>query len=351
MPVHQFLPSLSEGDAIGHHVLRIRPVLQNFGPSRIYVERADSSMLRLAEDYRNYSGRDGSVSLYHASIGTPMSSYLLSLGVPVVVDYHNVTPMHFFAPYEPRTAALCFAGRLECRELAARSLLGIADSDFSRRELEEMGYPRTATIPILLDDAPERAPDPRLLDRLLAGKRGSDLLFVGRIAPQKRQEDLIKLFAVYQRHFDHGARLFLVGRSASSRYLETLELLVQHLRVDGVHLTGGVTEAQLFAHYRAADVFVTMSEHEGFCAPLLEAMRFDLPIVAHGAGAVPETLGDAGVTVAQKRYDEIAALIHLLVGDEKLQRQLGEAGRRRLEAFRPEQHERRLVELIRSIVE
>jgi glycosyltransferase involved in cell wall biosynthesis len=218
-------------------------------------------------------------------------------------------------------------------------------------ELEGMGYRRAATIPILLADAAERARDARLLDRLRTTKRGSDLLFVGRIAPQKRQEDLVKMFAVYRRHFDPRARLFLVGRSASSRYLETLELLIRQLRVEGVHLTGGVTEAQLFAHYEAADVFVTMSEHEGFCVPLIEAMRSELPIVAYAAGAVPETLGDAGLCVVHKRYEEIAALIHLLVGDDKLQRQLAQAGRRRLEAFRPERHERRLVELIRSAIE
>ena len=347
MPVHQFLPTLSPGDAIGNHVLRIRPLLEAFGPSRIYVERADASLANVVTDYREYVPEPGSAVLYHASIGSPMARWLHALPATVLLDYHNVTPMRFFAPYEPKVAALCFAGRAECRLLARSSPLSMADSTWSAHELSEMGCPATATVPILLDFSKYQQPPHRpLIEALASTKKGTDILFVGRISPNKRQEDVVKAFALYRRHYDAEARLFLVGTSSSDRYRKAIVGLVRRLHLENaVSIVGGIPDSHLLAYYRAADVFLSMSEHEGFCVPLLESMLFDLPIVAYAAGAVPETLGDAGILFRHKRYDEIAALIHLL-GDTATRERLVKAGRARVEHFRPERHEPRLLELV-----
>jgi L-malate glycosyltransferase len=349
--VHQFLPTLASGDAIGNHVLRIRPLLEAFGPSRIYVERSDASLQRIVTDYREYVPEPGSAVLYHASIGTPMARWLHALGTTVLLDYHNVTPMHFFAPYEPKVAALCFAGRAECRLLAAGSPLGMADSTWSARELDAMGCPATATVPILLDfDKYRQRPHPPLLDELASSKKGTDILFVGRISPNKRQEDVVKVFALYRQHYDPGARLFLVGSAASGRYRKAILELVEKLGLgDAVRMVGGIPDSHLIAYYRAADVFLSMSEHEGFCVPLVECMLFELPVIAYAAAAVPETLGDAGILVDHKRYDEIAALVHV-VKDGPTRDRLVAAGRARLEHFRPERHEPRLVELVAGAI-
>lgn len=352
MPVHQFLPTLSRGDAIGNHVLRIQPLLERFGPSKVYVERSDVWVPGVVEYCRDHSPADRAAILYHASIGTPLARYLMGIEAPLIVDYHNVTPMHFYAAFEPRVAVLLHAGRSECRALASRARLGIADSDYSARELDAMGYPSTATIPILIDVAKyEAPPDARLLRHLQATKGGAEVLFVGRLSPNKRQEDVVKAFSVYRRHFDRGARLFLVGRTSSSRYRETLERFIDSIGAEGIHLAGSVSDPEFHAYYRAADVFLSMSEHEGFCVPLLESMKFEVPIIAFAAGAVPETLGDAGILVGEKNYDEIAALIHLAVTDGSLRERLVAAGRARLDHFRPERHEGRLLELIESALE
>jgi L-malate glycosyltransferase len=330
-------------------VLRIRPLLEAFGPSKIYVERVDASLGSVATDYREYVPRPGDTAIYHASIGTPMARWLHAQDIPVLLDYHNVTPMHFFAPYEPKVAALCFAGKAECRLLARTSPLGMADSTWSADELATMGCPATATVPILLDFAKyEQRPHGPLLDVLTATKTGTDVLFVGRLSPNKKQEDVVKAFAVYRQHYDPGARLFLVGTSASPRYRTAVEELIVRLGLaDAVRMAGGIPDSHLIAYYRAADTFLSMSEHEGFCVPLVECMLFDLPVVAYAAGAVPETLGDAGILVRHKRYDEVAALLHLLTGGAARDR-LVAAGRARLEHFRPERHEARLVELVRG---
>lgn len=323
---------------------------ERFGSSAIWAEVADLSYKGMAGYYNEFEPEPDSIILYHASVGTAMAGYLQRVPVPVVIDYHNVTPMHFFAAYEPRVAALLYAGRAECEEFADLSPLGIADSDYSAGELAVMGFRRTATVPILLDfDSYAAEPDGGTLEKLEATKKGTDILFVGRVSPQKRHEDLIKAFAVFKRHFDPGARLLLVGTSSSDRYLRTLRDYVARLGIDDVIMSGEVSFAQLLAYYRAADVYLSMSEHEGFCVPILEAMMFDIPIVAYSAAAVPETLGEAGILVEEKNYEKVAALIELVRSDEDLRRQMAQAGRKRLEHFRPERHEGRLVDLLSSV--
>jgi glycosyltransferase involved in cell wall biosynthesis len=325
----------------------MRRVLERFGPSEIYVEHTNLPREEGIRHYLEFEPSNSSAIVYHASIGTPMAKRLLNLDSPLVIYYHNVTPMHFFVGYEAHFAAQCYAGRSECQQLASRAPLGIAASEFSRRELDTMGYGKTGTIPLLIDfDRYWQPEDRRLARKLEKSKRGTSILFVGRVAPNKRQEDLIKAFSFYKTNFDPEARLILVGHASSKRYFDTLNDFIRYLAVEDVNLVGLVTEPQLYAYYRAADVFVTMSEHEGFCLPVLEAMKFDLPVIAYGAAAVPETVGDAGVVVSEKRFEEIAALMHLVATDEKVRRRLIEAGRKRLEHFQPEAHERRLVEML-----
>lgn len=305
----------------------------------------------ITEHWTKYSPRERSAVLYHASIGTPIAEFLAALDAPLIVDYHNVTPMHFYSAFEPHIAALLYAGRSECSRLSDRALLGIADSDYSSLELKEMGYKETATVPILLDFSKYEQPaDQHLLNRLVGSKKGADILFVGRLSPNKRQEDVIKAFAVYKRHYDPGSRLFLVGQTASHRYVEVLKFFIERLSLDDVHIVGGVSDAQLFAHYRAADIFLSMSEHEGFCVPILECMVFELPMICFSATAVPETVAGAGILVDRKHYDEIAAITHLVVGDSEVRARLVEAGKKRLDYFRPENHEGRLARLIDEVL-
>jgi len=350
--VDQFLPHLGRDDAIGNHVLRIQRVLkEHFGTSDIYVGSADAALRRLVKPYRSFDAKNGSAVIYHASIGTPVAYYLMKLQSPLIVDYHNVTPMRFFAKYEPRIAAQLFAGRVECGLFARKAALGLADSQYSTRELDSMGYAKTATIPILIDFSRyEQAPDGKLLRELAGSKKGTDILFVGRLSPNKRQEDLIKTFALYRRHFNPGARLFLVGPASSARYRDSLLAFVRRLAIEDVVFAGAVPFAHLLAYYRTADVYLSLSEHEGFCVPLLEAMSLHLPVIAFDAAAVPETLGEAGVLIREKNYEEIAALIDLVCRSDELRGRLVRAGQQRVDHYRPEPHEQRFVELLESVL-
>src|SRR5207248_3376126 len=156
----------------------------------------------------------------------------------------------------------------------------------------------------------------------------------GRLAPNKAQHDLIKALAAYRRLYDPRARLHLVGTSSSESYRTALVAYADALDlVDAVEFTGSVSDGELAAHYRAADVFVCVSEHEGFCVPLLEAMHHRLPIVAYAAAAVPETLGDGGLLLNSKDPYTVAAAVQRVVSDADLRAQLVAAGTRRLHDF------------------
>jgi glycosyltransferase involved in cell wall biosynthesis len=236
-----------------------------------------------------------------------------------------------------------------------RAELGLADSAFNAAELTELGYPRTAVVPILIDVAAldstpaDAATRQRLTDAKARG--GVDWLFVGRLAPNKAQHDVVKAFAAYRRLYDADARLHLVGGSSSHQYETALTAFVSALDLDdAIEITGGVSAGALTAYYETADVYVSVSEHEGFCVPLLEAMYHRVPIVAYSAAAVPETLGDAGLLLDAKDACTVATAVDRIVSDPALRTQLLAAGADRLGEFDIARSRRKLLDAIEPVV-
>jgi glycosyltransferase involved in cell wall biosynthesis len=232
------------------------------------------------------------------------------------------------------------AGSRQVRLLAPRAIAGIAVSAYNERELRDVGYRRTTVAPVLFDvDSLRRDTDDAVLARLHAAKAkgGADIVFVGRVAPHKAQHDLVKALAAYRQAYDPQARLHLIGGPSSERYWTTLQEFVDALGLrDAVTLTGSVPAGELGAHYRNADLFLCLSEHEGFCVPLIEAMANDVPIVALAAAAVPETLAGAGLALDDKQPATVAAAMHVVLSDTTRRDQLVAAGRRRLADFTPD---------------
>ena len=149
----------------------------------------------------------------------------------------------------------------------------------------------------------------------------TNVLFVGRIIPNKRIDDLIRSFAVFQKWVRPRSRLLLVGdHRGFERYLDRLQELVRELRLDEVVFTGQVDDDELYAYYRLADVFLCLSEHEGFGVPLQEAMHFGLPVIAYDAGAVRETLRGGGLLLQDKRPEVVADLLDRLTRGGDLRR-------------------------------
>ncbi len=339
--VHQFIPTFAARSAVGNHTLAVRSLLHDLGfASEVYVGEATSEVADISQPFRRYADYarpDGSdVLIYQASTGSAMAEFLLQRPEPKVVNYHNMTPVSLFGPWEPHVGAELALGRQQLADLAPATALGIAVSGYNRAELDALGYARTEVVPLLVDLAGfDTDVDRTTLERLRAGSgSGSAWLFVGRIAPNKAQHDLIKAFSVYRRVYDPTARLRLVGGSSSHAYSSALERFRSELGLDdAVDMVGEVSDAELAAHYRGADVFVCVSDHEGFCIPLLEAMHHELPIVAFASAAVPETLAGAGIVLAEKTPALVAAAVHRVVTDATLRSQLAAAGRRRLADF------------------
>lgn len=349
--VHQLIPSFAPRDAVGNHTVQVRQVLLGLGlRSELYVGEARREVASRTKPYRDLPDEPGAWLLYQSSTGSPMAEWLRARPEPKLVNYHNITPASAFAPWEPHVAAELEAGRRQLADLAPVTRYAIADSGYNEAELVAVGFQRTAVVPILLDTSTfDRAVDQAALDGLRRSARGSVWLFVGRIAPNKCQHDLVKAFSVYRRVYDPHATLRLVGGSSSHRYRSALERYVGVLRLtDAVELCGDVPDGVLAAHYRAADVYVSASDHEGFGVPLLEAMHHGLPVVAYGSSAVPETVGGGGLVLPGKTPTILAAAVHRVVSDEGVRTALVEAGAERIAAFDLAANRRRFAEAVQE---
>ena len=354
--LHQFVPTFEPG-AVGAHMLELQRLAREVldVEAELFAEFIHPSLETRASRHTDYgrrvSARRGDVLVYHMAIGSGVADFVRERTERLVVDHHNITPPELYERWEPDAAYGCAWGRAQLPQLASRAVLGVADSPFNEEELRQAGYAATATAPILLDPTAflSRASgaDPHALDSMATSKAGADWLFVGRVSPNKCQHDVVKAFAAYRLMYDRGARLHLVGGSSSPTYWSALEAFVTALGLTGaVHLTGSVSPERLLAHYRTADVLVCLSEHEGFCIPLLEAMASRVPIVAFASSAVPGTLGDAGVLLSSKAAATVAAAVHRVLTDPPLRAALVAAGDARLEEFSLERTRARWVEVL-----
>lgn len=347
--LHQFVATFEPG-ATGAHMLEVQRLAREVlgVESDLFAEYRRGPHAASVRPHRDYKARPGDVLVYHMAIGSVVADFVADRDAPLVVDFHNITPAHFIEPWEPGAAYGCAWGRNQLRDLAACAELGIAHSAYSEEELRREGFADTAAAPILLDlSAFETEVDGDALARLHDGKKGADWLFVGRLSPNKCQHDLVKALAVYRRLYDPHARLHLVGGSSSDAYVAAVEGFAAELGLgDAVTLTGSVTPGELAAHYQAADVFVCVSEHEGFCVPLVEAMWNRVPVIAYAAAAVTETLGDGGVLLPAKDAARVAAAVDRVLADRE---PVVEAGARRLADFSLERTRKRWVDLLQQV--
>lgn len=336
--IHQIIPVLAPHDAVGGHTMRVREALRQRGHrSEIFAEVIVGSAPEGAHPLHEFEARGTGAHLliYQASTGSAAADWVLAQRVPFAVNYHNITPARFFERWHPEAAANMRRARNQLRAMALSSSAGLADSPFNAAELTEVGYRNVRVTPLLLDVGEDRPrADEATLERLRARKRGGRWLFVGRLAPNKCQHDLVGALAAYRQRFDPDAELVLVGSSAVDAYQDAVLALAEDLGIDGaVTIVSGLSDAELAAYYEASDVFVCASEHEGFCIPLIEAMRHELPVVAFGATAVPDTVGDAALLLEAKDPASIAATVNVLASDAALQCELRAAGSARVADF------------------
>ena len=340
----QVISDLSFGDAATGDTVAWQRILHGHGfDTPIYARHLEGPHGGQAWLLNRYEPREDDIVLLRYTVWSEAAAMVRELNRPFTLIYHNVTPPAFFSLFEPSMARETRRGREELASLAPLSVVALANSEYSRQDLLEAGFRRTGILPILLDWSDLDGPVDRGLHARLSDGR-TNLLVVGRIAPNKRIEDDIVVFAHYAK-IDPTARLLLVGHyDGSGRYLQLLQALIGRLGLtQQVVFTGKVSRRALVTYYRAAHVYLTMSEHEGFCVPLVEAMAAGVPIVARDATAIPDTAGDAAIFVRERRFDVVAELLHLVRSDRALRERLIWLGRRRLEEFGAERTEARLA--------
>jgi len=338
LEVHQFLPSLGWRDAVGTHTLEMRRALARAGiKGGIYAEEMHGEFFRTAAPPDAYPGLrsargGGNVLVYQASTGSHgVVEMLAGRPEPLAVYYHNVTPARFFEPYVPAAALNLRWGREELKVLAPHVRVAMANSEYSAAELRELGVEDVRVVPPYLPPTVDAAPNADHAAWLRRTKRGIDVLAVGRVVPHKGHLHLLRAFAALRAAVDPAARLFVVGAWGPEDYMRAIFRLREQLGAEQVVFTGSVSEAGLAAHYQEADVFLSMSEHEGFGLPLVEAMRKDRPVVAYAGGAVGETLGGAGVLVETLDPPTVAEVVGRVAADPGLRATIVAGQRRRVE--------------------
>ncbi len=338
--IDQVIPSLASRDAIGGHVMQLRDLLRSRGyQSDIFYGNATPD--RLDEGYPvtriGDPSSSGRVLLYQLSIGSGVADIFRERPERKFVNYHNITPAELLEGWVPAIGEEVRWGRAQLRDLAPVTEFAIADSMYNERELRDAGYRSTATVPLLIDpDGFTGSADPVLASRLARQRAdgGADLLFVGKVSPHKGQHDLIKALAAYRRLYDPRARLHIVGGAISEEYREAVLRFAEELGLgDAVEMAGSVTHEELIAYYAGCDVFLCLSNHEGFCVPLLESMYHRLPIVSYANTAVPETVQQAGLILPDKEPARVAAAIHRVTEDAHLRAELAQAAADRVEWF------------------
>ena len=319
--IHQVLATLGYGDAIGHEVLGIQRVLRRAGfTSDIFVQTADPRLEDQTRDYRDLIQESdaSNILIHHFSIGSRASRITYALPDRQILVYHNITPPEFFVDVHEQLVEQCFKGRRELSIYPARVDLALGDSEFNRQELDALGFSPTGVLPVVPDFSHlDLAPND-----LIARDYDDDwtnILFVGRIIPNKRIEDVIRYFHAYQRHFNPRSRLLLVGSYGGfEKYLALLHQLTARLGAANVHFSGHVSNAELSAYYDVGDLFLCASAHEGFCVPLIESFYKQIPVLAYAATAVPATMDGAGVLYTTTEPLEVAALMDAVLDDAHL---------------------------------
>ena len=319
--VHQVLATLGYGDAIGHEVLGIQRVLRTAGyDSEIFVETADTRLEDLTYDYRDLvdASHPDNLLIHHFSIGSRASRVAYALPDRMALVYHNITPPEYFIGVHKQLVELCWKGRRELKAYVDRCDLALGDSEFNRQELEAIGFPDTGVLPVVPDFSHLAVtPDWRIAGQF--DDERTNLLFVGRMIPNKRIENVISIFHAYRTHFNPQSRLLLVGSHGGfEKYLTMLHQLVATLGTPDVYFSGHVSNEELTAYYDVADLFLCASEHEGFCVPLVEAFQMRVPVVALAATAVPATLDGGGVLYNDRDPHHVAALVDAVLSDQAI---------------------------------
>ncbi len=325
--VHQLTPTFHSYDALGQHTKEVHHLTRELG-CRSYIWSLEKRRSKPARDANRLRIKNSNETLviYQAATGSPLLKKVIDSDAELVVNYHNMTPSRYFDQWSLPLAAELRRGRRQLVELSDRATLAITDSEYNAADLRSLGFSNVEVIPVLF-----RLGKAERNKNVAIKRSGSQWLFVGRIVPNKAHHDLIASFAAYREFHDPQARLVIIGRGLAS-YEKAIQELIYELRLnDFVKLVGLVSEEEKRKYFASSDVYVSLSEHEGFGVPLIEAMHYGLPVVAYEAAAVKETMAGNGLLLDSKKPTEVAAVVHEVLQDQQMLNYLVNNGYQRAE--------------------
>jgi L-malate glycosyltransferase len=351
MQIHQLVPALHDGDAIGDSARAMRDYLRARGyVSDIYAYNIDESIAAEALDFNATQPRSNpdDILILHFALPSGMTDFLKRSSCKKALIYHNVTPAFYWLGYDNSLLHLAYAGRKELESLSPFVDRAAGDSEYNRKEMEQLQFRSTCVLPIYVKQ--ERyliEPSSYVMNSL--ENDTFYFLFVGRVAPNKRLEDILKLLFIYKNLYHSLVRVIFVGKTdVVPSYTTALRDLRGRfgIMMDEILFTGHVDWPELVAYYKKSHVFISMSEHEGFCVPLVEAMICETPIVAYSTTAIPDTLGDAGFQFREKDFVKIAGICHKIREDTHFRNSILESQKKQLRKFGKHEIEKSINEFL-----
>ncbi|MCM3261598.1 glycosyltransferase family 4 protein [Paenibacillus lautus] len=318
--IHQVIDALDYGDAVSNHCLELQEIFNEFGiPNTIYSKFYNEKVAKHRLSIEKIKVAEEDVLIFHFSGKSVVIEDIVKLSCKKIMIYHNITPHYYFEGMEPHYTH-CLEGRQQLVQLSEKFDLYVGVSEYNVMELSEIGCSPCAILPITVDLEIKNTP-PR--NKGVVGD-GRKFIFVGRVAPNKRHEDVLNIFEYYYTYINTNSELFLIGNySDYELYYKRLVNIVDTLNSkERITFTGKVTSEELDYHYKSADAFISMSEHEGFCVPLLESMSYGVPTFAYSAGAIDSTIGNAGIKILLKDTERIAELIDYVIENKKLEKEV-----------------------------
>lgn len=353
MKIIQIAPTLSHGDAVGNDVLELDSLIRKIGyKTDIYCENVSKKLKEKTKNINQLKKlQHNDIVIYHLSIATDLNFSLPNYPCKKILIYHNITPPHFFYGFNNNAARLCSDGLVGAKFLSDKVDYCLADSEYNKKDLVNMGFKtKIDVLPILIPfDDYAQIPNIELIKQY--NDNYINILFLGRVTPNKKHEDVIAAYYYYKKYVNQNSRLIFVGSYyENDLYYRSLLRFIDKLNLEDIIFMGKVPFKDILSYYHIADIFLCMSEHEGFCVPLVEAMYFDIPIIAYDCCAVSETLGNSGIVVKNKNFIEIAELINKIVTDSKLKTQIISVQKERLKYFDHKNTESKFIKYINEFI-
>ena len=337
--IHQFVAGYTNGDAISNEAVTLRNVFRSWGSHSEIFSDASRILPELRKeccDVSDYAAnsRPEDIVLLHFSIGSMVNDAFAALDCRKVFRYHNITPSHYFDLINKQTAFNLEQGRKQLNTLSETATLNMAVSQYNASELESTGYRDVKVLPLILDfDKLSGKPDRKIMRRF--GDGLVNVLFVGRCAPNRKIEDALEAFYCFNKFVEPNSRFIHVGSFAGAeRYYYLLLAQIRDMGMNNVFFAGSVPQSHLNAFYQCSDMFLCMSEHEGFCIPIVESMHNNLPVLAYAAAAIPETMDGAGILIREKHYEMIAEMMGRVARDTEFRNAIIKGQQNRLANYR-----------------